>query len=267
MTVTTETSSVAYTGNGATMTFAIVFDFADEAEVVVLVGGVVQAQGTVYSVVGANVVFALPPASGASITVRRDVTYTQPTNFRTQGTFSPEVHEAQMDSIVYQTQQLARLLDAATARLEVLEAAGGGGGLTEAQINALILAQLTPHSYVSHCQLDNGMTILTGPGNVFGVQGGNSNLMFLFNNTGSALSLVTDPPLQTIGDGDNNSALVVLVNIGSDAITFNGGSFIILQGGSCTLMQNETLTLAFSGPYLGELWLEVARSRTLVLPP
>lgn len=270
MTVPTETSSSSYTGNGMTMTFAIGFAFAHPAEVVVLIGAVVQAQGSAYSVSGSNVVFSLPPAAGASITIQRLVTYTQPTNFRTQGAFSPEVHESQMDAIVYQTQQLSRMLAAATSRINALEAAGGGGGgVTMEEVEAAITAAIMSHANFGHFNFDNGLTVLSNPDGVFNVHSGNTSIMALFNNTAGPLSLTADPPLQTSGTGGDNEATVVLVNASAQAITFNSSSFLILNGGSCTLFQNESLTLAYLGPYIGsgELWVEVARSRPPVLPP
>jgi hypothetical protein len=108
MAVTTEISRSTYTGNGSTTTFAIGFGFLAAAEVVVYVNGIVVVQGVTYNVVGSNVVFVAAPASGAALIVQREVTLTQPTAFRTQGTFSAAVHEDAMDHIVHQAQQLAR---------------------------------------------------------------------------------------------------------------------------------------------------------------
>jgi hypothetical protein len=111
-----------YIGNGATTYFAVGFQYLKNSELVVTVALVgesaaPQIEGVHYTLSGepdptTSVVFADPPASDAAITIYRQVPYTQLTSFRNQGSFAAPVHEAAMDEIVFQTQQLDRRLDA-----------------------------------------------------------------------------------------------------------------------------------------------------------
>lgn len=108
MTVPITTSRVAYTGNGATADFPTTFRFLEDEHLVVKVtplGGVesVKTLGVDYVVSGAgddaggSVGFAVRPAVNDAIVIERVTPVTQETAFRTQGSFSPAVHEEEMD--------------------------------------------------------------------------------------------------------------------------------------------------------------------------
>lgn len=148
MTVPVSTSRSSYVGNGVTTAFSTGFYFLAASEVVVRLtpsGGVevVQVLGVHYTVtmpasVGANgsiTMLTAPPASSALI-VERTVPYVQDTSFRTQGSFSPAVHEDAMDELEFQLQQLAR-------RTSDLESAGAPGSVIAG--NGLAFAGSTLH--------------------------------------------------------------------------------------------------------------------------
>lgn len=148
MAVTTETSASTYTGDGINDKFDTGFVFLDNDEVVVkltpIATGVevVKTEGTHYTLTGAGdpaggvVTMLSVPANGDIVLVERTVPFTQPTAFRTQGTFSPEVHEDQFDEVVFQAQQLDR-------RVKALESAGAPGSVVAG--NGLSFSGATLH--------------------------------------------------------------------------------------------------------------------------
>lgn len=134
MAISTEASRTTYTCNGVTTVFSTGFYFLDETEVTVKYAEAGDAEtvltlGVDYTVtmpasVGAagSITMISVTSTGAALTIQRDVPYTQETSFRTQGTFSREVHEDAMDEVVFQTQQLSR-------RISDLESAGAPGSV------------------------------------------------------------------------------------------------------------------------------------------
>jgi hypothetical protein len=148
MTVPISTSRSTYAGNGATTGFSTGFYFRDPTEVVVklkLSGGsdVIQTLGVHYSVtnpagVGLNgsITMVTAPPTGSTLTVERTVPYTQATSFRTQGSFSPAVHEDALDELAMQIQQLARRTsDLESAGTVGSVVAGNGCSFTGATLN------------------------------------------------------------------------------------------------------------------------------------
>lgn len=134
MSVPTSTSEVSYTGNGVTIAFSVTFGFANDSDIVVktTVAGVTTTKtlGVDYGLTGAGldpgvgvVTFGAAPAVATTVLIQRTVPFTQATSFRTQGSFSPAVHEAALDKSTYECQQLDR-------RLLVLESGGNVGTAT-----------------------------------------------------------------------------------------------------------------------------------------
>lgn len=134
MTVPSEVSSASYVGNAVTTVFSTAFTFLASSEVRVtltLSGGtaVIKTEGVHYTVTmpasdgaaGSVTMLTAPPAA-SSLVLERVVPFTQATSFRTEGEFSPEVHEDQFDEVVFQAQQLDR-------RLKSLESAGAPGSV------------------------------------------------------------------------------------------------------------------------------------------
>lgn len=149
MSVPIESSRTSYTGNGATTVFSTVWYFLESAHVAVkhtpIATGVetVLTLGVHYTVTmpatvgGAGAITMLtPPAAGDSLVLERDVDIVQATSFRTQGSFSPAVHEDAMDSIVFAVQELAR-------RTSDLESAGAPGSVVAG--NGLSFSATTLH--------------------------------------------------------------------------------------------------------------------------
>lgn len=118
MTVSNLVTKQRFAGNGATVTFAIPFDFADNSEVVVYLrnGNVSPATQTLKTVgvdytisggnPGVNVIMNTAPATGETLVIIRDVVSNQPTNYVSNGAFDAEAHEDALDHIVRQVQEL-----------------------------------------------------------------------------------------------------------------------------------------------------------------
>lgn len=129
MTVPIETSRVDYAGNGVTTVFSTVFYFMSAADLrVVDIDGAgvettkvlgVDFTVTLPASVGAagSVTMVTAPAAGHTLRIDRDVSLVQDTSFRTQGAFSPAVHEDAMDRLMFAIQELDR-------RTKALESAG-----------------------------------------------------------------------------------------------------------------------------------------------
>ena len=149
MSVPIESSRTSYTGNGVTTVYSTGWYFLEEGQVAVkhtpIATGVevVLTLGVHYTVtmpasVGAagSVTMLAAPAAGDALVLERDVSLTQDTSFRTQGSFSPAVHEDAMDSIVFAVQELAR-------RTSDLESAGAPGSVVAG--NGLSFSATTLH--------------------------------------------------------------------------------------------------------------------------
>ncbi len=119
MAITTATSRISYTGNGATTVYPVTFRFLSNDQVVVKYtpsGGAetTLTEGVHYTVTGAGeatgevTIISFTPANLSDITIERQVDYTQGVAFRAQGSFSPAVHENALDLLTMQTQQLSR---------------------------------------------------------------------------------------------------------------------------------------------------------------
>lgn len=147
MTVPSETSSTAYTGNAVTTAFPTVFRFIRNVDIVVKLtpsGGaeVIQTEGAHYTLTGATldgggtVTFLTAPPLDAAVVIERDVPFTQTTSYRTQGSFAPAVHEESFDYSVFRDQELAR-------RVTALEAQGAPGSVEAG--NGLSFSSTTLH--------------------------------------------------------------------------------------------------------------------------
>lgn len=149
MSVPIESSRTSYTGNGATTVFSTVWYFLEAAHVAVKHTPIATAVETVltlgvhYTVTmpatvggAGSITMLTPPAAGDSLVLERDVDIVQATSFRTQGSFSPAVHEDAMDSIVFAVQELAR-------RTSDLESAGAPGSVVAG--NGLSFSGTTLH--------------------------------------------------------------------------------------------------------------------------
>lgn len=115
MTVSTNTPRQRFTGNGATVTFAIPFTFSANSEVVVILrssAGVetVQSYTTHYTIVGSNVVMVTAPATGAYLVIMRSLPYTQLIDLLNAGTYPADTLEGGYDNAIKLVQQLYEIL-------------------------------------------------------------------------------------------------------------------------------------------------------------
>lgn len=125
MTIASQTSKNVYVGNGSTTvtsyTFPIlqdsdlrvsVFDPATGAEDVLTlnVDYTVSGAGNEF---GGNVTFAVAPAMDSTILILRNLPYTQPTDFKNEGSFFPRAHERSFDRATMLALQLKERVDAA----------------------------------------------------------------------------------------------------------------------------------------------------------
>ena len=111
MTVSSSTSSVSYSGNGATTGFSYTFKiFADSDLVVSLKNNTTgvsttQTLTTDYTVSGAgsdsggNVTFVTAPPSGNTVIIRRVLPYTQETDYTENDPFPAAAHEDALDKL------------------------------------------------------------------------------------------------------------------------------------------------------------------------
>ena len=118
MTVSSGISSVSYSGNGATTGFSYTFKiFADSDLVVSLrdnATGVstTQTLTTDYTVSGAGtnsggtVTFVTAPASGKTVIIRRELPFTQETDYVENDPFPAQAHEDALDKLTMLTQQI-----------------------------------------------------------------------------------------------------------------------------------------------------------------
>ena len=128
MALSTTTSSIAYTGNGVTTSFAYPFRILDAAHLVVTVGGVILTSG--YSVTGVDaaaggsVNFTVPPANGSSVVLQRVVPLTQPVDTVNNETILEDVIDRGFDRATMQIQQVDRKADRAFRLSEIDTYAG-----------------------------------------------------------------------------------------------------------------------------------------------
>lgn len=116
MTVASETTKVSYAGNGSTTEFAVSFYFLANADIRVILTDAagdetVWAETTNYTLTGAGVAAGgtltalVAPASGETLTIKRDISITQETDYVENDTFPAEDHERALDKLTMLIQQ------------------------------------------------------------------------------------------------------------------------------------------------------------------
>lgn len=143
---------MSYVGDGVIDAFPTGFRYFDPSHLVVELDGAPLAEGADYTATGGAgptggvvTVLAGPPAWGAELRITRTMPLVQETSFRTQGEFSPRLHEDALDALTMQVQQVARDSEAiaAIAELEARMAAIEAGVITPEQAAAIHLWQST----------------------------------------------------------------------------------------------------------------------------
>lgn len=116
MTVSSSTSRVSYSGNGATTAFAVPFYFLANSQLLVVLRSstgveTTQVLGTNYSVTGAGVLtggtvtMTVAPASGTTLVISRNVPLTQETDLQPNDRLPAETLEQSLDKLTMIAQQ------------------------------------------------------------------------------------------------------------------------------------------------------------------
>ena len=119
MTISTTASSISYSGNGVTTAFAVSFPFfaSDELEVIERITSTgaetTKALTTDYTVTGGDgstgtVTMLTAPASGRTLTIRRNTDRTQETDYPENDPFPAASHERALDRLTAIVQEVER---------------------------------------------------------------------------------------------------------------------------------------------------------------
>lgn len=104
MSVSTTNTSVSYTGNGSQTTYPITFQFLESAQIKVSLNA---TPTLLFSVSGSDVVMTTAPGSGVIVKIYRETSLVQPTDYLNNAAFPAETHEAALDRLLMQVQELA----------------------------------------------------------------------------------------------------------------------------------------------------------------
>lgn len=119
MTISTTDSSIAYSGNGVTLAFAVPFRFLVDADLTVTLRSTAGVESTLvlntnYTLTGANddaggtLTMVVAPAVGERLVIERIVGITQETDYPEGSNFPAEAHERALDRLTMIGQQLLR---------------------------------------------------------------------------------------------------------------------------------------------------------------
>ena len=124
MAITSDTRTVNYVGNGSLATYAVPFEFFEEADYLVVTRTVdgtptVLTNGVHYNVVGSNVVLTANLASGAVLNITRQMPITQEVELPSSGRLAmPALEEALDKATAVDQQQQEEIESEATARAD-----------------------------------------------------------------------------------------------------------------------------------------------------
>ena len=122
MTVTASDNRATYAGNGSTTVFSTVFSFIENSDVLVTLvasDGVEtpQAETTHYTLTGSggvgSITMITAPASGQTLVVTRDMSFTQTHDYIENDPFPADTHESALDKLTMQDQQLREITERA----------------------------------------------------------------------------------------------------------------------------------------------------------
>ena len=138
MSITTTTNRVQYDGDDATKTFTFAFRVYANTDIVVYSTtssvDTLQVLTTDYTVTinattsnaGGSIVFGTAPATGATITIYRDLTHTQGTVFTVGGPLPAASLEQGLDKLTLMVQDLSERVDRRTPDYDVTASGTGG---------------------------------------------------------------------------------------------------------------------------------------------
>lgn len=244
MPVTAQQTRFTYTGNGVTTTFAFGCRILAAAHMQVQVNGVVQASG--YSVTGVNnpsggnVVFAVAPANGAAIILRRVMPLERATDYQANGDLLEQTLDDDQDVQTMLLQQV----DARVAR-----------SLRVPDSDSLALVDLPPAADRANLLLGfdgNGNPIATAPvagsasalATQLASSSGSSGVGFLQSGTGAVARTVQDKLRDVVSALDfmtaaqiaDVQARTLAVNVTAalqaaiDALPASGGTVLLPRG-------------------------------------
>lgn len=135
MTVSSSTNRDDYSGNGSTVNFAVNFRFLANSHVKVILTSstgveTVQVETTNYTLTGAGdasggtLTMLVAPASGETLTILRNVPFTQETDYVENDAFPAESHEQALDKLTMIIQQQQEELDRALKLTESQQSSG-----------------------------------------------------------------------------------------------------------------------------------------------
>ena len=145
MTISTESTRVEFTGDGATLPFAVPFKFLDKTDLVVVLRTIltgveaVQTIYTHYTVLGAGdangtVTFVTAPPSTQRVVIYNDPPLTQLVDYLAGDTFPAETHETALDRL---TIQQKRTREITTRAILLPDADTDGSGAYDAKSNRI----------------------------------------------------------------------------------------------------------------------------------
>jgi len=145
MTISTESTRVEFTGDGATLPFAVPFKFLDKTDLVVVLRTIltgveaVQTIYTHYTVTGAGdangtVTFVTAPPSTQRVVIYNDPPLTQLVDYLAGDTFPAETHETALDRL---TIQQKRTREITTRAILLPDADTDGSGAYDAKSNRI----------------------------------------------------------------------------------------------------------------------------------
>lgn len=249
MTVETEVTRVIVAGNGVTTAFSYTFPIpgssstdqtnaellllGTDSSITVLADNLWSITG-VETDVGGTVTYPLsgsPVTTGAFLILNRIVPYLQSTSLSAQGAYSPEVVEAALDNLAFQTEQLnTRLLQAVRAPI------------ADAALSDLPTAEKRANSFLYFDDNGDVTTASSTGGSISGVilVGTNST-----NATRTQTLLLTGPAILSVTTDTASVTTVVTTastGSGSGTITVTDGTHTASNATTINFTSNATVT-------------------------
>ncbi len=248
MTIDSELSqSQLYVGNGSTTVFAIQFDFEEDADVLVYVRSVIDAQtllvlDTDYSISGTDVTYPIsgdPLATGEKLLIVRDEDYLQDEQFSTQASTYMAVFEAGLDRLTRLIQQVKGIAANAIVYKETFD----GTKITGEEVGDLFGGDPTVYALL------DGTRAFTGPVGI-GALAPSGVDFYIYTETGAVVQRIHSEDesagvmqLQLYNDiGDEFS----VGKLGSAFDVFGVGSGAILnRGGNMNIISDSNDPISF----------------------
>ncbi len=113
MTVSTQTTQITYTGDGATTVFAFGFKAVNSADITVYIDGAELFVGVIVTLnadqeitPGGSVEITPAPAVDAEVKIKRETPRTQPVDYEPYGPFPADTHEGALDRLTLLVQEV-----------------------------------------------------------------------------------------------------------------------------------------------------------------